>query len=270
METASIEDFAILQMDIHSRQADVIIPLIICHDFVKEKAVEAAEILRSWDREVRADSIGAAVYEVFVIELVHALIEPLLGKDTSYYINSWLGLLRVHDVILGKPDSKLWHTAADYYGLGSDTGIETILELILTRTIEFLEKRCGKNRSRWSWGDIHTLTFKHLGAKGKIAQKLLNRGPFPLSGDNSTVNMMGFSGINRLYDTLIGPSMRLIVPLGDLDETRLMGPVGQSGHPGHPNYDDMIEPYLKGETFTFPFTRKAVEKAATRKLMLNP
>ena len=64
--------------------------------------------------------------------------------------------------------------------------------------------------------------------------------------------------------------MRMIVPLGDLDQTQAMGPMGQSGQPGHLHYDDMIDPWMKGETAALPFTREAVEKAAAARLVLKP
>jgi len=61
-----------------------------------------------------------------------------------------------------------------------------------------------------------------------------------------------------------------IVPLGDLDKTRFIGTMGQSGQPGHPHYDDMIEPRIMGEMAILPFSRAEVEKAEVSRLLLKP
>lgn len=268
-----IDDCAALQMDVHSLQADTVVPAVTSYRFNDRRAEEAAEYLRGWDREVRADSPGAAVYEVFVIELIHLLVEPFLGEDIPFYFNAFLSRYTVEDIILGKPDSLLWQKGAENLGLRRGSGVEAVLEAALVRTIRFLEREMGKNRGGWSWGRIHTCEFLHPGSRGtgfmmKTASKLLNRGPFPAPGDNATVNLGGFSAIGRSYRTVAAPSMRLIVPLADPDETRIIGPLGQSGHPNHPNYDDMVRSWLQGDTLRFPFSRKEVEKAAVKRLDL--
>lgn len=273
LTTAGVEDFEALQMDVHSLQADILVPSVLAMRYEDKRACEAAEFLRRWDREVTAESSGAAVYEVFIIELIHLLVGPLLGEDIAFYFNTLLSRYTIEDIIFEKPDSVIWQKAAEKLGPGADSGMGKVVEAALIKTIRFLEKSLGKNRKRWSWGRVHTYEFLHPGSRGKgwtgnIASRLLNRGPFPAPGDNGTVNLGSFSAIGRNYRTIAAPSMRLIVPLADPDQTRIMGPLGQSGHPGHPNYDDMVQSWIRGETMQFPFRRKEVEKKAVKRLEL--
>jgi penicillin amidase len=47
-------------------------------------------------------------------------------------------------------------------------------------------------------------------------------------------------------------------------------PTGQSGHPNHPHYDDMIELWLNGQYHPMWYSAEAVENAAVETLILEP
>jgi penicillin amidase len=53
------------------------------------------------------------------------------------------------------------------------------------------------------------------------------------------------------YTGVWGPSFRLLADLADPTQSRWQHMTGQSGHPGSPHYDDLIEPWLAGETNPF-------------------
>jgi penicillin amidase len=169
-------------------------------------------------------------------------------------------------VILDRPDSPLW----DRIDTPEKEGPREILEISLARAMEWLEEKLGPDVRKWTWGRLHKVYFQHPGAKGGVAACLLNRGPFPAPGDCQTINVAGFVPAEGGYEVLWIPSLRLIVPLGDLDKTRFIGTMGQSGQPGHPHYDDMIESWIKGEMAILPFSRAEVEKAEVSRLLLKP
>ncbi len=64
--------------------------------------------------------------------------------------------------------------------------------------------------------------------------------------------------------------MRMIVDLSDLDASLAIHPTGQSGHPGHKHYDDMIDLWLNGEYHPMHFTQEAVEAGSGDILLLKP
>jgi penicillin amidase len=66
------------------------------------------------------------------------------------------------------------------------------------------------------------------------------------------------------------PTLRLIVPLGDPDAARISGPLGQSGQPGHPHYDDLVQPWIRGESVPLRLSRQAVERNVEARLYLSP
>jgi len=262
----SMEDFRRIQMDVHSLQADRILPRILSFAYRDEKAKVAAHILEKWDREVRSQSQGAAVYEVFLVEWVRTLLEDELGEDLPLYFYTSTFSYSIQDVILDRPDSPLW----DRKDTLKQESPQEILEVSLTRTMDWLEKRLGPDREGWTWGRLHQVLFRHPGAKGCFTDCLLNRGPFPADGDSTTVNVGLFIPAQGEYRVFVIPSMRMIVPLGNLDQTQAIGPMGQSGQPGHPHYDDMIGPWMRGDTATLPFHRELVEEKGMVRLFLRP
>jgi penicillin amidase len=104
----------------------------------------------------------------------------------------------------------------------------------------------------------------------KPLDRLFNRGPFPLSGDQDTVCQMAFAPGKPYKTTNWTPSFRQIIDLGDT-RTGLFGyPTGQSGHPASPHYADMIETWLEVKHFPLLFERDQVEAALEGKLKLKP
>ena len=65
-------------------------------------------------------------------------------------------------------------------------------------------------------------------------------------------------------------SARLIVDLGDPDASRIVLPLGQSGHLFDRHRDDQFEAWAAGRDFPFPFTARGVEREAVSRVTLVP
>jgi penicillin amidase len=50
------------------------------------------------------------------------------------------------------------------------------------------------------------------------------------------------------FTGIYGPTYRLLADLGDADASRWQHMTGQSGHPGSPHYDDLVDDWLVGRT----------------------
>ena len=257
MRAPGIEDFRRLQMDVHSVQADRILPKVLSFAFTDGRARKAVDILKAWNREVDPGSAGAALYEVFLVELVRALLGDVLGDDIALYFNA--KLFGIEDVILDRPGSPFWRGEP-----------AKVVEEALVKAMESCRARMGADPRRWSWQRLHRFLFAHPGATNAIFRKLLNRGPYAAPGDNTTVNPAYFMPPRDSYDVTWIPSMRMIVPLGDPDGMRIIGPLGQSGQPGHPHYDDMTPSWVKGDPVRLPLSRAGVEAVAKDRLTLSP
>ena len=266
MKDPTPEAFRQLQKDVHSLQADNILPKLKQYQFTDKKARAAQDLLLSWDREVGANSSGAAVYEVFLTEWLRVLLEDELGDNLKLYFHLLPAAYLVQDVILDRPDSPVWDRVDTP---GKETP-QQILELALKRSYERLEGRLGPNNEKWDWGRLHTYYFAHPGARSKIEHRLLSRGPIPAPGDNTTVNAACFDPGLGGFGVIVIPSLRMIAPLGDLDHTTIAGPMGQSGQPGNPHYDDLIKPWMSAEGVPLFFNRADVDANVASRLIIKP
>jgi acyl-homoserine lactone acylase PvdQ len=77
-------------------------------------------------------------------------------------------------------------------------------------------------------------------------------------------------GLDGVFGVTNGPSVRLVVDLGDLDAARIVQTTGQAGNPFDRHYGDMVGPFLRGETYPLPFSPSAVAAAAVTTLVLQP
>jgi penicillin amidase len=67
-----------------------------------------------------------------------------------------------------------------------------------------------------------------------------------------------------------GPSFRMVLDVGQWDNSRAVNFPGQSGNPGDPHYQDLAPLWQRGEYFPLLYSRAAVEKAVERRTLLEP
>ena len=149
---------------------------------------------------------------------------------------------------------------------------DEILLRALEGAVEELTETLGRDMARWRWGDLHTATFENqsLGQSGiGPIEAIFNRGPVSVDGSIATVNNTGYS-MNNPYEVRTVPSFRQIVDLGDLGRSVSMHTTGQSGHPFHTHYDDMIDPWRNIEYHPMLWNRQLIEVVADSHLTLTP
>ncbi|MFJ1794760.1 penicillin acylase family protein [Kitasatospora griseola] len=174
---------------------------------------------------------------------------------------------------LADPKSQWW----DYIDSNHQQqhGLNNLLAEALKDARQDLTSRLGKDISTWSWGRLHQLTLQEptLGSDdSSIAspaiRKLLNRGPYKLSGGSAAVNASGWNAAAG-YDVDWIPSMRMVVDLSDFDASRWINVGGASGHAFHPNYNDQTDLWSKGELLPWAYTKDAVTKSGKNTLTLT-
>ncbi len=130
----------------------------------------------------------------------------------------------------------------------------------------------GSDPSKWSWGKIHTSTFRNgtLGTSGvPPIEALFNRGPFATSGSEAVVNATGWS-VKDGYETNWLPSMRMIVDLGNLNNSVTVHTTGQSGHAYNPHYDDMSVLWADIKYYSMLWNEQTIISQTEGHLVLKP
>ena len=74
----------------------------------------------------------------------------------------------------------------------------------------------------------------------------------------------------RPGELIVVPSWRVVYDLSNLDASAGILPTGQSGNPASRHWNDQTELWAAGALRPLPFSRPAVEAAATERLALLP
>jgi penicillin amidase len=263
-----LDEVAAMQLDNHNRNADRLAPWFTALDLTGEDAayVRAQEILAGWDHSNDAGSAGAAIFEAawrhFLRLAFHDDLEedlwPTGGARWSVAVAAMLELsnLRVWD------DS----TTADVERR------DDILRRAFIAGVDEVEDLLGGAPDDWEWGRLHGATFRNetLGESGVgLIENRFNRGPYPVAGGTDIVNAVGYYA-DEGYEVTWVPSMRMIVDLGDLHNSRAIHTTGQSGHAYSAHYQDMIGDWVDGEYRPLHWDREEIERRAEGKLVLIP
>ena len=96
----------------------------------------------------------------------------------------------------------------------------------------------------------------------------MDLGPVARPGDEYTVNATGYP--EGSFDQVEGASYREILDLADWDHSVAVNVPGQSGQPGSPHYSDLLPLWSEGKYFPLVYSREAVERDVTDRLVLEP
>lgn len=256
--------FAEIQSDAKSLRAERYLPLLANLSSGDATVQAAIERLRGWDRQLRSDSVPAALFEIFYMHLVENVLLDDVGEEQWRRIHSSVFFHQLAD----QPDAIWWDDATTSE---AETQTDIIMQS-LVETVDWFDENVGGEMNEWTWGTIHTATFvsNPLGQSGiGPVENIVNRGPIPVDGGSSTVNANSWSWGNP--SAVRGHvSMRMIVDMSDFEASQTVMPTGQSGHPYHPNYDDMMPLWQNGEYHPMRFGREVVEETAVNHLILLP
>ena len=131
-----------------------------------------------------------------------------------------------------------------------------------------MEKLQGPDSSKWSWGQMHQVRFRHPLDRVPNAAALTDPAPVPRPGDEYTINATGYD--DDSFDQVEGASYREILDLSDWDHSVAVNTPGQSGQPGSPHYSDLLPLWNEGKYFPLAYSPEAVEKETTDRLVLTP
>jgi len=257
--------------DDYNGSAAYMVPLLMQLNLEDEHLIEVRQILAGWDYQDHMDLAAPAVYNTFWRATLARTYNDELPED--YWPDGgdrWFENLRR---LSQNPNSKWWDDI-------NTTGIETrddILKLAFSDAVAEVEQILGKDTSRWTWGDLHTVTFHNqsLGTSGVgPIEALFNRGPYPTSGGSSIVNATSWNAAEmdpvKAYQISWLPSERMIVDFSNLSTSQSVNTTGQSGHAFNPHYDDQIDMWRTIQYHPMLWDQTQVESASKNHLVLMP
>lgn len=255
----TLEDLQTLQFDHVSLAARRVAP-ILARLQVADPGVQALQDeLRGWDGRLSEGSRAAAVFEAFWVRAVEHLCRARLGEDLWKQYASRPFAMAAFLHLWDRPQDPWW----------GPEGRDRAVAVILQRAVRELETRLGPDRTRWTWGALHRVTFAHALHSVPLLGRWLSVGPLPLPGDGWTVNQAAYSLLNP-FDVVVVASMRMVVDLNDFDRSVAVHTTGQSGLPGHPHRADLVQLWRTGQYHPLLWSHQAVERHARARLTLHP
>ena len=249
------------------------------------KAVLAG--ILAWDGTCTTNSTGCSSFSVFEMAVERAIFDDDLGPFAASYTGSdWANDMAA--TLIGTQDGRASAWWGDRKsGAGADASKATAMALDTAGS--WLRRDLGEPAS-WAWGRIHTIAFKELtfGSAGiGPLDWYFDTDSFPVNGANGAPDNTSYSfagaypdpvdgtaptatTLRGVFNVTLGPSMRAIYDMGDLDGSRIITTTGQSGVPFSQHNTDFVAKWLANETVPLPFSAGAVAKSSAATLILQP
>ena len=263
----TVEASAALQTDSLHPMAEALVPALLGQPLSTLYHRQGQELLVGWDGTQPADSGAAAYFNVVWRNLLLLTFTDQLPKAAwPQGDERWCEVVRL---LLDEPGSKWWDDVSTD-GVREDR--DDVLVAAMEQARDDLTRLQAQDPDDWTWGAIHHLTLVNqtLGESGVAAvEALFNRGPYPLSGGSGAVDASSWSADEGFAATAVA-SMRMVVPLDDLDAARWIVVGGASGHAFSDHYDDQTERWAAGDTVPWPFSAEAVDATGEDVLLLVP
>ncbi len=187
--------------------------------------LEPAGQLRRWNGEFQAGDTAPLVAAMTYNRFLRSVLHNVAGEKGTVYA-SQMSSAFVEQLLDSRPPG--W--AQDYDQL--------LLESLAAAHREF-------RRQPRPWGRFLETTLAHpVGHRIPLLRRWFDIGPLPQAGTSTTV---------KQTTQRMGPSMRLIVDLGDFDRSLHNLTTGQSGQPFSRHYKDQWPAYYQGRSFPLAF-----------------
>ncbi len=197
---------------------------------------EAAQVLKGWDGQMDANLAAPLICELFSNELRNSLVITLTAVKNGEKPAILPRPSRVEELLRTRPSG--WVQGNDWDGM---------LLRDLGRALASGRKEQGSPIAKWKWGQFLQWNFEHpVGKQLPLVSGFFDIGPVPMSGSGTTV---------KQTTRTLGPSERLVVDLGDFDNSTLNVPVGESGMVASKHYKDQWPSYYVGKSFPMEWNK---------------
>lgn len=253
----SVATSCALQADIVSIPARRLSALLGPLSSAESLTQAALSLLQGWNGELAPESAAAALSEVWWSKHLRPAVFAVRVADTA--VRALMGLGDVDAILarLEQPEGFFSSAAAR--------------DALMLRTLSAAYAECvarmGEDPGLWAWGRLHHGYFEHALA-GVTGSDARNIGPLPMGGSESTpMNAQYRYGDFRV---VLGASFRMVLDVGDWDNSRCINAPGQSGDVRSPHYADLAETWSKGAFVPLLYSEAAVDAAAVRRITLRP
>jgi penicillin amidase len=207
----------------------------------REGMRQAVDTLRHWDGQMEPRKAAPMIVMLVLAQLRKQALERA-APDMGTQLQENVPALSIERLLREKPAG--WFP--DY---------DQLMMRCLTGALEAGLKIQGFDASQWDWGRYQALTIASpVAGRIPLLGRFFNVGPFPMRGSPTTVAQ---------YTGRLGPSMRIVVDLANLDGSLANLTLGESGQRLSPHYKDQWEAYYSGRSFPMQFDKVDAKQVLT-------
>ncbi|MBI3405761.1 MAG: penicillin acylase family protein [Acidobacteria bacterium] len=257
------EDFISIQTDIISLPHKFFAEQLLAANKVRAardpRTQQLIQSLAGWDGVAESDSMKMTFVEFTRRALLRNVLRGQLGNDAALY-RPFRATLFLENVLRERPER--WLEGSEYKNFdemliaSADQAVRNI-----EAASEILNFENPGDPANWRWGRYIQLQMLHPMARSGFLKPHWSMGDLPQKGTSQTVKQTGPS---------IGPAMRFVADMSNLDNSLMNITMGESGQYLSEYYSDQFQAWYEGFGLKSPFTDAAVEKARVHRLTLKP
>jgi penicillin G amidase len=257
----SLADAMGLQNDNTSMLARRLIALLKPLRSGDPSVAEGVQLLLNWDARDDRDSAAAALFEVWISRHIGPALVNATAPEAARPLLSTPNVSAIFD-LLENPDTS--------FGENPTAGRDKILLQSIGEAVGETTKLLGDDPQQWRWGKLHHAEFEHalspLADPSTRAQ--MKVGPIEIGGASNVPHATTYRASD--FRLIAGASFRMVLDVGDWDNSRAINAPGQAGSPFSPHYGDLAPLWATGQYVPLLYSRDAVERAASEVVSYMP
>lgn len=215
----SPDDMQTMQADVSSMLFREFKPVLEVLNPLTEKSREWKARLLAWDGILRTNQLEPTVFEAWYTEMTR-LGAAEVGKEFWEQPRFILGALRSGDPACDQADTETHETCLDFASLSLDKALDRLGDKIP------------------AWGDVHKATFPHAVLSKVPPLNRLSDRAIAHPGDRYSVDRGSYDPKN--FTMTVGSSYREVLDFSNLENSRFIHPMGQSGAELSGQYDSLL------------------------------
>jgi penicillin amidase len=244
--------------------------IVLAIPATNDETRQGLALLESWDGVVGADSSAATVFELFVVEMIQRIAEAKAPQAYKWVLGSGLTPLEYSTFFLIRRVGHLVRVLREQPEGWFQRSWPGEIADALTTVIRHLRKKYGRNPDEWAWGQVRPLALIHPVGERRLFNKVFNLKPFPWGGDSNTIGQATGPLSEPTKNPEVIASLRMVVDVGNWEESRFALPSGQSGNPLSPHYDDLLPFWKRGDGVPIAWSPEQVARLTKFTLQLVP
>lgn len=263
----TLADMKLIQGDNLNLNARYLLPILKSISFDGYRYQNARQLLMNWDLQLTMNSPVSTVFETFWQKMLALTFHDELPSD--YYPDGDDRWYIAIEKLASQPNNLWW----DNRRTPNIENRDEIFKQAFIQAIDELTNTFGDNPEKWTWGKLHQVNFRNgsLGKSGvAIIEKLFNRGTYATAGNGETVNANRWRADKSSFEVTDIPSFRMIIDLGNFENSLAIHSTGQSGHAFHRHYIDMVESWRHIQYHSLLWGSDNIARNTESTLLLTP